>query len=79
MKTFKRGWVAAGITVGLLAGSVPARAEVDLRSLLKEGLLGAGVGAISAGVGRGNAGTGALVGAGTQIIGGSLLSFLTSP
>lgn len=79
MKTLKQGLVATGLLVGVLAGSSPARADVDFRSLLKEGLLGAGVGAISAGVGKGNAGTGALVGAGTQIIGGSLLSFLTAP
>ena len=79
MKTFKRGFVAVGIVAGLLAGSGQAQAEIDFKSLLKDGLLGAGVGAISAGVGKGNAGTGALVGAGTQIIGGSLLSFLTGP
>ncbi len=80
MKTVSKGLAAAVLVVtGLTVSAVPARAEVDLQSLLREGLLGAGVGAISAGVGKGNAGTGALVGAGTQIIGGSLLSFLTTP
>ncbi len=79
MKTFKRGVAAAIAAVGLSVSAGQAHAEIDLRSLLKEGILGAGVGAISAGVGKGNAGTGALVGAGTQIIGGSLLSFLTEP
>lgn len=80
MKTVSKGLAAAVLVVtGLTVSAGPARAEVDLQSLLREGLLGAGVGAISAGVGKGNAGTGALVGAGTQIIGGSLLSFLTAP
>jgi hypothetical protein len=80
MKTVSKGLAAAVLVVtGLTVSAGPARAEVDLQSLLREGLLGAGVGAISAGVGKGNAGTGALVGAGTQIIGGSLLSFLTTP
>ena len=79
MKTFKQGFVAAGIAAGLLAGTGQAYAELDFQSLIREGLLGAGVGAISAGVGKGNAGTGALVGAGVNIIGGSLLSFLTAP
>lgn len=76
---FKQSVAAAVAVVGLSVSAAQAHAEIDFRSLLKEGILGAGVGAISAGVGKGNAGTGALVGAGTQIIGGSLLSFLTSP
>lgn len=79
MRTWKRGVTAAVVVLGVAAGAGPARAEVDLQSLLREGILGAGVGALSAGVGKGNAGTGALVGAGTQIIGSSLLSFLTTP
>lgn len=81
MKSIAKNMVAAVlVSAGLSALTVPAQAAtVDLQSLLREGLLGAGVGAISAGVGKGNAGTGALVGAGTQIIGSSLLSFLTAP
>lgn len=48
------------------------------RYILRQGLLGAGVGAISAGASGGKAGTGALIGAGTNVIGGALLSYLTS-
>jgi hypothetical protein len=47
--------------------------------ILKQGLLGAGTGAISAGASGGKAGTGALIGAGTNIIGGALLDTLLAP
>jgi hypothetical protein len=49
------------------------------KRILKQGLLGAGVGAISAEASGGKAGTGALVGAGTNVIGGALLDTLTAP
>ncbi len=49
------------------------------KKILKQGLLGAGVGAISASASGGKAGTGALVGAGTNVIGGALLDTLTAP
>ena len=49
------------------------------KKILKQGLLGAGVGAISAEASGGKAGTGALVGAGTSVIGGALLDTLTAP
>lgn len=48
------------------------------KKILKEGLLGAGTGAIAAGASGGNAGKGALIGAGTNVIGGALLDTLTS-
>lgn len=53
--------------------------DEDTRNILKQGLLGAGVGAISSGASGGNAGTGALIGAGTGVIGGALLDALTAP
>ncbi|PIU40295.1 MAG: hypothetical protein COT00_02400, partial [Candidatus Omnitrophica bacterium CG07_land_8_20_14_0_80_50_8] len=46
-------------------------------NILKQGLLGAGVGAVSAGASGGKAGKGALIGAGTNVIGGALLDTLT--
>jgi len=49
------------------------------KKILKQGLLGAGVGAISAEASGGKAGTGALVGAGTNVIGGALLDTITAP
>ena len=49
------------------------------KKIIKQGLLGAGVGAISAEASGGKAGTGALVGAGTNVIGGALLDTLTAP
>ena len=48
------------------------------KKILKQGLLGAGTGAIAASASGGNAGKGALIGAGTNIIGGALLDTLTS-
>ncbi len=47
--------------------------------ILRQGVLGAGTGALSSGMSGGNAGKGALIGAGTSVIGGALLGFLTEP
>ena len=49
------------------------------KKIIKNGLLGAGVGAVSAGASGGSAGKGALIGAGTNVIGGALLDTLTAP
>jgi hypothetical protein len=49
------------------------------QNVLKQGLVGAGTGAIAAGASGGNAGKGALIGAGTGVIGGALLDMLTAP
>ena len=53
--------------------------ESGTQKVLKQGLLGAGTGAIAAGASGGNAGKGALIGAGTGIIGGALLDAITAP
>ena len=53
--------------------------EEQTRDILKQGLLGAGVGAISAGASGGKAGQGALIGAGTSVIGSALLDAITGP
>jgi hypothetical protein len=53
--------------------------EEGTKNVLKQGLLGAGTGAIASGASGGNAGTGALVGAGTGVIGGVLLDAITAP
>ena len=47
------------------------------RRIIKQGLMGAGVGAISSYASGGKAGSGALIGAGTNVIGGALLELLT--
>jgi hypothetical protein len=49
------------------------------KKVLKQGLLGAGTGAIAASASGGKAGTGALIGAGTNVIGGALLDTITAP
>lgn len=51
----------------------------NTRNVLKQGLLGAGVGAISSSASGGNAGQGALIGAGTNVIGSALLDAITGP
>ncbi|MDD5437263.1 MAG: glycine zipper family protein [Candidatus Omnitrophica bacterium] len=53
--------------------------ESGTQKVLKQGLLGAGTGAIAAGTSGGNAGQGALIGAGTGVIGGALLDAITTP
>lgn len=49
------------------------------KRIIKQGLLGAATGAIAAETSGGKAGTGALVGAGTNVLGGALLDMLTAP
>jgi hypothetical protein len=85
MKDFK-GVIAGFAVAGFIFLSVPAWSqgqdyggqEDPNKKILKQGLLGAGVGAISAEASGGKAGTGALVGAGTNVIGGALLDTITS-
>lgn len=47
--------------------------------VLKQGLVGAGTGALASGMSGGDAGKGALIGAGTSVIGGALLDVITAP
>jgi hypothetical protein len=54
----------------------PPQQEDPNKKILKQGLLGAGTGAIAASASGGNAGKGALIGAGTNVIGGALLDTL---
>ena len=49
------------------------------KKVLKEAVVGAGVGAIASGASGGSAGKGALIGAGTNVIGNALVDTLTSP
>ncbi|MBI2095042.1 MAG: hypothetical protein HYT89_02620 [Candidatus Omnitrophica bacterium] len=65
--------------VSMAQGQDYSGQEDPNKKILKQGLLGAGVGAISAEASGGKAGTGALVGAGTTVIGGALLDTLTTP
>lgn len=76
----KYGYIIISIVIALsfIANSASATEEAT-RNVLKQGLLGAGTGAIAAGTSGGNAGTGALIGAGTGVIGGALLDALTAP
>ncbi len=53
--------------------------EDGTKKVLKQGIVGAGTGAIAAGVSGGKAGTGALIGAGTGVIGNALLDSITTP
>lgn len=68
--------LAAVIFTGVIAN---AQDDDSTRQVLKQGLLGAGTGAIAAGASGGNAGKGALIGAGTGAIGGALLDAITTP
>lgn len=60
------------------AGVIYAQDD-NTKNVLKQGLLGAGVGAISSSASGGNAGQGALIGAGTSVIGSALLDAITGP
>ena len=48
------------------------------KNILKEAVVGAGVGAVASGASGGSAGKGALIGAGTNVIGNALVDTLTS-
>jgi hypothetical protein len=54
-------------------------AEDPTKKILKQGLLGAGTGAIAASASGGKAGKGALIGAGTNVIGSALLDAISGP
>lgn len=71
--------VVLTILIGLAAQPATAQDDDSSRNVLKQGLLGAGVGAISSSASGGKAGQGALIGAGTSIIGSALLDSLTGP
>jgi len=70
----------------LFHAAVPAEAggqtyngqEDPNKKIIKSGIVGAGSGALAAGATGGDAGKGALIGAGTTVIGGALLDSLTS-
>ena len=67
------------ISATLIASCAYSQDDDTNRNILKNGLLGAGTGAIASGMSGGNAGKGALIGAGTNIIGGALLDAITAP
>ncbi len=67
------------VTAIFFSGAVCAQDDDSSRNIIKQGLLGAGTGAIASGASGGNAGKGALIGAGTGVIGSVLLDALTSP
>ena len=59
--------------------SGPSAQDDYNKKIIKQGLLGAATGAIAAEASGGKAGKGALIGAGTNIIGGALFDVLTTP
>ena len=68
--------VILGVALAVLAPQVRADDETA-KKIIKDGLLGAGVGAVSASASGGKAGKGALIGAGTNVVGGAVLDMLT--
>ncbi len=78
----KVGFTAIGavlLSIAFTANSVYCQDDDTSRNVLKQGLLGAGTGAIAAGASGGKAGQGALIGAGTGVIGSVLLDAITAP
>jgi len=68
------------VVIGVFAAGLAYSQDDDQsRNILKQGLLGAGTGAIAASASGGKAGQGALIGAGTSVIGSALLDALTGP
>ena len=80
MMNFKKMSAVFSVSVFIfVTTSVVYGIEESTKNVLKQGLLGAGTGAIAAGASGGKAGTGALIGAGTGVIGGALLDAITAP
>jgi len=86
MKFLRNVFAVLSVMGLILTGSVSMAQGQDYsgnedpnKKIIKQGLLGAGVGAVSAGASGGSAGKGALIGAGTNVIGGALLDSLTGP
>lgn len=73
------GFTLLSSQTSFASGNDPYGNEDPNKKIIKSGLLGAATGAISSEVSGGKAGTGALVGAGTNVIGGALLDTLTAP
>ncbi|MFA5500547.1 MAG: hypothetical protein WC404_05670 [Candidatus Omnitrophota bacterium] len=71
--------LAVFISITLVSAPAFSQTDDSTRNILKNGLLGAGTGAIAAGASGGKAGQGALIGAGTNVIGGALLDMITTP
>lgn len=67
------------LCLAVFTGSAYSQDDDTSRNVLKQGLVGAGVGAISSGASGGNAGQGALIGAGTNVIGNALMDTITTP
>jgi len=76
---FKKISVVSAVLLFFFAANVAHGVDEGTKNVLKQGLLGAGTGAIASGASGGNAGTGALIGAGTGVIGGALLDAVTAP
>ncbi len=70
-------WTVWAVLLGTGLTASPVWAAADVQGILKEGLMGAAVGAISSGASGGKAGKGALIGAGTNVIGSALLGLLS--
>ncbi len=78
--TFKKiSIVSMMALISFFAVNTAYSVDDGTKNVLKQGLLGAGTGAIASGASGGNAGTGALIGAGTGVIGGALLDAITAP
>lgn len=73
------GALVAGVVPAHAGGTDPYGNEDPNKKIIKQGVLGAGTGAIAAGASGGQAGKGALIGAGTNVIGGAVLDVLTTP
>jgi len=79
MRKIYSGFIVPLLAIFLSVGMACGQDDDGTRNILKQGLLGAGTGAIAAGTSGGNAGQGALIGAGTNVIGSALLDAVTGP
>ncbi len=82
LKIFLAGFILIELSLSCVSPKAGAEdyytQDQQNKKILKEGVVGAGVGALAAGTSGGSAGKGALIGAGTNVIGSALIDTLTS-
>ncbi len=69
--------VVVGLAVLMITPRLWADDQDAAKKIIKNGLIGAGVGAVAAAASGGKAGKGALIGAGTSVVGGAVVDLLT--
>lgn len=78
LRIFLAVFILAELTFSWASAQEYYTQDEQNKKIIKQGLVGAGVGAVASGASGGSAGKGALIGAGTNVIGSALLDTFTA-